>query len=69
MEALGELHDGVNPVPEASDTLHFVKHITIAENERVSFRIGPLKKKQQQSLEVMESVRDSTQKLNNADNI
>lgn len=50
MEALGELHDGVNPVPEASDTLHFVKHITIAENERVSFRIGPLKKKNSKAL-------------------
>lgn len=44
MEALRKLQDGVNPVAEASDTLHFVKHSTVAENERVHNRIGPLKK-------------------------
>lgn len=50
MKGLRKLQDGVNPVPEASDTLHFVKHGAIAEDKLVRFRIGTWKEKRQQSL-------------------
>lgn len=43
MEGLRKLQDGVDPVPEASDTLRFVKHGPVAEDELVHFRIGTSK--------------------------
>lgn len=45
MKGLRKLQDGVNPVPKASDTLHFVKHSAIAEDKLVRFRIGTWKEK------------------------
>lgn len=45
MEGLRKLQDGVNPVPEASDTLRFVKHSPVAEDELVRFRIGTSEEK------------------------
>lgn len=39
MEGLGKLQDGVDPVPEASDTLRLVKHGAFAEDELLRFRI------------------------------
>lgn len=49
MEALGKLQDGVDPVPKASDTLRFVKHGAVAEDEHARFRIGPVKEKERAS--------------------
>lgn len=46
MEGLRKLQDGVNPVTKASDTLHFVKNSPIAEDELVRFRIGTIRKTQ-----------------------
>lgn len=44
MEGLGKLQDGGDPVPEASDTLRFVKHGAVAEDELLRFRTGAEKK-------------------------
>lgn len=52
MEGLRKLQDGVNPVPKAADTLHFVKHGPIAEDELVHFRIGTSKEKASRALHV-----------------
>lgn len=41
MEALRKLHDGVDPVSKASDTLCLVKHDPIAENQLVRLWIRP----------------------------
>lgn len=43
MEVLRKLQDGVDPVPKASDTLCFMKHSPVAEDELFRPRIGPLK--------------------------
>lgn len=40
MKGLRKVQDRVNPVPEAPDTLHFVQHGAIAEDELFHFRIG-----------------------------
>lgn len=40
MEALRKLKDGVDPVPKCTDTLTFVQHGTVAENELFCFRAG-----------------------------
>lgn len=40
MEGLGKLQDGVDPVPEASDTLRSVKHGAVAEDELLRVGIG-----------------------------
>lgn len=45
MKGLRKLHDGVDPVPKASDTLQFVKYGAIAENQLFCFRIGTWKEK------------------------
>lgn len=39
MKGLRKLQNGVNPVSKAPDTLHFVKHGAIAEDELFHFRI------------------------------
>lgn len=39
MKGLRKLQDGVNPVSEAPDTLHFVEHGAIAEDELFHFRV------------------------------
>lgn len=46
MKGLRKLHDGVDPVPKASDALQFVKHGAIAEDKLFCFRIGASKEKQ-----------------------
>lgn len=43
VEGLGKLQDGVDPVPEASDTLRFVQHGAFAEDELLRFRSRALK--------------------------
>lgn len=50
MKGLRKLHDGVDPVPKASDTLRFVKHCAVAEDQLVCFRIGTWTEKKQHSL-------------------
>lgn len=49
MQALRKLQDGVNPVPETSDTLCLVKHGTIAEDELVCFRIRAFREEKRYS--------------------
>lgn len=41
MEALGELHDGINPVTKTADTLQAMQHHPIAEDQLVLLRIRP----------------------------
>ena len=50
METLRKLQNRVNPVPKASDALHFMKHSPIAEDELVHFSIGPLKGKKKHTM-------------------
>lgn len=40
MEALRKLQDGVDPLPKAPDTLRFMQHGAIAEDELLHFGIG-----------------------------
>lgn len=40
VQGLRELQDGVDPVAEAPDALHFVQHGAIAEDELLRFRVG-----------------------------
>lgn len=50
VKGLRKLQDGVDPVPKASDTLRFVKHCAVAEDQLVCFRIGTGTEKKQHSL-------------------
>lgn len=41
MEALREVHNGVDPVTEASHTLHPMEDRAVAEDELVRLTVGP----------------------------
>lgn len=52
MKGLRKVQDGVNPVPEAPHTLHFVQHGAIAEDELFHFRIGAGQRKKKTTTSV-----------------
>lgn len=65
VERLRKLQDGVNPVTKASDTLHFVKHSPVAEDELVRFRIRTSKENITSFIDFIQGIRNFTCRLCN----
>lgn len=61
MQALGEIHDGVNPVTKTANTLQSVEDHAVTEDQLVLFRIGPAQFQIKRTMSILKGAHESNE--------